>query len=223
MILLTLAGWTSIPLFLRDFAHGPFAIDAWTANGWRYGVSALLWAPVLVLGLWRRNLPQGHLASGTGAEHLQHHRAGRVRHRAVHGQARPHDLQHAAADYLPHRRRGAPVPRRTPRHQDPRIPVGHGDGDDRHGRHAHVPGRRTGRRHRHRRHDLDRRGAVLRLLRAERAQVDAGVPPLHRLRRRQPVHRGGHRRAHARVRGPPRNDGARPCRACASSCSCCRR
>ncbi|GMV26849.1 MAG: hypothetical protein AMXMBFR58_28800 [Phycisphaerae bacterium] len=59
MILLTLAGWTSIPLFLRDFAHGPFAIDAWTANGWRYGVSALLWAPVLVLGLWRRDLPKG--------------------------------------------------------------------------------------------------------------------------------------------------------------------
>ncbi len=59
MILLTLLGWTSIPLFLWHFAHGEHRTDAWTVNGWRYGVSALLWAPVLVLGLWRRNLPTG--------------------------------------------------------------------------------------------------------------------------------------------------------------------
>jgi len=59
MILLALAGWTSIPLFLRHFAQGEHAIDAWTANGWRYGVSALLWAPVLVLGWWRKSLPKG--------------------------------------------------------------------------------------------------------------------------------------------------------------------
>ncbi len=59
MILLTLAGWTSIPLFLRHFATGEHAIDAWTANGWRYGVSALLWAPVLLIGLAKGTLPAG--------------------------------------------------------------------------------------------------------------------------------------------------------------------
>lgn len=59
MILLTLAGWTSIPLFLRHFATGEHAIDAWTANGWRYGVSALMWAPVLLIGLVRGTLPAG--------------------------------------------------------------------------------------------------------------------------------------------------------------------
>lgn len=56
MIILTLAGWTSIPIFLRWFKDD---IDGWTANGWRYGFSALMWLPVLVVGLWRRNLPKG--------------------------------------------------------------------------------------------------------------------------------------------------------------------
>ncbi len=56
MIALTLASWTSIPLFLKDFTG---EIDGWTANGWRYGFSALMWLPVLVLGAARRNLPPG--------------------------------------------------------------------------------------------------------------------------------------------------------------------
>jgi drug/metabolite transporter (DMT)-like permease len=56
MILLTLSGWTSIPIFLRWFKDD---IDGWTANGWRYGFSALMWLPVLALGLWRKNLPKG--------------------------------------------------------------------------------------------------------------------------------------------------------------------
>lgn len=56
LIVLTLLGWTSIPLFLRHFAQ---LIDPWTANGWRYGFSALLWAPVLVVGARRGNLPAG--------------------------------------------------------------------------------------------------------------------------------------------------------------------
>lgn len=55
-IIFTLAGWSSIPLFLRFFASD---IDAWTANGWRYGVSALLWLPVLIFGWYRRNMPKG--------------------------------------------------------------------------------------------------------------------------------------------------------------------
>lgn len=55
-IVLTLISWSSIPLFLRHFAD---SIDAWTSNGWRYGFSALLWAPVLVFALWRKKLPPG--------------------------------------------------------------------------------------------------------------------------------------------------------------------
>ncbi|MDX2131549.1 MAG: DMT family transporter [Planctomycetota bacterium] len=55
-IVSTLAGWTSIPLFLRFLTKD---VDAWTANGWRYGVSALLWLPVLLLGWRRGTLPKG--------------------------------------------------------------------------------------------------------------------------------------------------------------------
>ena len=55
-IILTLVGWSSIPLFLKHFTD---SIDAWTANGWRYGFSALLWLPVLVLGWQRKTLPPG--------------------------------------------------------------------------------------------------------------------------------------------------------------------
>lgn len=56
MIVLTLAGWTSIPLFLRHFAS---QIDLWTSNGWRYGAAALVWAPVVLLGAMRKTLPPG--------------------------------------------------------------------------------------------------------------------------------------------------------------------
>jgi len=62
MIVMTLAGWSSVPLFLRHFAE---SIDAWTSNGWRYGFAALMWLPVALVarargrspaGLWRRAL-----------------------------------------------------------------------------------------------------------------------------------------------------------------------
>lgn len=56
MVVLTLIGWSSVPLFLRHFAE---EIDAWTANGWRYGFSALIWLPVLVVAMWRGGLPKG--------------------------------------------------------------------------------------------------------------------------------------------------------------------
>ena len=56
LIVFTLLGWSSVPLFLKYFTG---YIDAWTANGWRYGVSALFWAPVLMLGVRRGTLPQG--------------------------------------------------------------------------------------------------------------------------------------------------------------------
>jgi drug/metabolite transporter (DMT)-like permease len=55
-LILTLLGWSSIPLFLRYFRDH---IDFWTANGWRYGFSALLWAPALVLAYRRRTAPPG--------------------------------------------------------------------------------------------------------------------------------------------------------------------
>ena len=52
----TLVGWASILLFLKHLV--PY-IDAWTANGWRYGVSALLWLPLLLVGARRGTLPKG--------------------------------------------------------------------------------------------------------------------------------------------------------------------
>jgi len=55
-VILTLVGWSSVPLFLRHFAD---SIDAWTSNGWRYGFSALVWLPVLLIAAWMKSLPRG--------------------------------------------------------------------------------------------------------------------------------------------------------------------
>jgi drug/metabolite transporter (DMT)-like permease len=55
-VVLTLLCWSSVPLFLRYFAE---SIDAWTSNGWRYGVSALMWAPVLLFVHFRKRMPRG--------------------------------------------------------------------------------------------------------------------------------------------------------------------
>lgn len=55
-IVLTLVGWSSVPLFIRHFAE---SIDIWTSNGWRYGFSAFLWLPVVVWGLAKAGLPAG--------------------------------------------------------------------------------------------------------------------------------------------------------------------
>lgn len=55
-IVLTLVGWSSVPLFIRHFAD---SIDVWTSNGWRYGFSAFLWLPVVIWGLARGGLPEG--------------------------------------------------------------------------------------------------------------------------------------------------------------------
>lgn len=56
MVVMTLVGWSSVPLFLKHFSE---SIDTWTSNGWRYGFSALVWAPVLIVGLARSRLPDG--------------------------------------------------------------------------------------------------------------------------------------------------------------------
>src|SRR5829696_9009228 len=53
-LVLTLLGWSSIPLFLKHFTG---LIDGFTANGWRYGIAALLWAPAIALAWGRNRLP----------------------------------------------------------------------------------------------------------------------------------------------------------------------
>lgn len=46
-VVLTLGGWTIVPILIKEFTTD---VDAWTSNGWRYGFSALLWLPLL---MWR--------------------------------------------------------------------------------------------------------------------------------------------------------------------------
>lgn len=55
-IVMTLLGWASVPLFLKHFTH---SMDAWASNGWRYGFSALLWAPLILVLLYRKRMPEG--------------------------------------------------------------------------------------------------------------------------------------------------------------------
>ncbi|HVP13471.1 MAG TPA: DMT family transporter [Phycisphaerae bacterium] len=55
-VVATLVGWASILLFLKQLS--PY-MDGWTSNGWRYGISALLWLPLLVVGGRRGTLPEG--------------------------------------------------------------------------------------------------------------------------------------------------------------------
>lgn len=77
LVVFTLLGWSSVPLFVKYFAD---YIDVWTSNGWRYGFAALLWAPALWIGrargrpgLWRAALvPSAFNAAGQvcfGAAH----------------------------------------------------------------------------------------------------------------------------------------------------------
>ena len=55
LILLTLLGWSSVPLFLKHFTG---SLDAWTTNGWRYGMSALFWAPYLIYATHKGRVPR---------------------------------------------------------------------------------------------------------------------------------------------------------------------
>lgn len=57
-LILTLLGWASSPLFLNYFKHD---MDAWTSNGWRYGISALFWLPFLA-----RHVSRGREAGHVG-------------------------------------------------------------------------------------------------------------------------------------------------------------
>jgi drug/metabolite transporter (DMT)-like permease len=55
-VLCTLLGWSSVPLFIKHFSHD---IDHWTSNGWRYGFSALVWLPVVLIAWKRGRTPPG--------------------------------------------------------------------------------------------------------------------------------------------------------------------
>lgn len=72
LIVLTLACWTTIPLYLSHLKGIPHPsgelghdgkplplVDAWTANGWRYGFSTLLWVPPLLFAWFRGRMPAG--------------------------------------------------------------------------------------------------------------------------------------------------------------------
>lgn len=52
----TLFCWSSVPLFLKYFSK---LTDGWATNGWRYGMSALFWIPVLVIVGLKGKLPRG--------------------------------------------------------------------------------------------------------------------------------------------------------------------
>jgi drug/metabolite transporter (DMT)-like permease len=55
----TLIGWASVPLFLKYFTLTDHYLDPWTANGWRYPMSALILLPVLIAHAAGRGLPAG--------------------------------------------------------------------------------------------------------------------------------------------------------------------
>ena len=68
LILMTLLSWSAVPLFLKFFARpdavtGRALIDGFSANGWRYGLSALFWLPLLFVAWRRGRLPKGILTA----------------------------------------------------------------------------------------------------------------------------------------------------------------
>jgi drug/metabolite transporter (DMT)-like permease len=52
----TLGGWSLTPVFVGSLTEH---IDAWTSNGWRYGLAALTWMPLLAAARWRGRWPVG--------------------------------------------------------------------------------------------------------------------------------------------------------------------
>lgn len=57
LVVLTLLSWASVPLFLREFKLVGI-IDPFTANGWRYGISAAFWLPYLFYLAKKNQLPR---------------------------------------------------------------------------------------------------------------------------------------------------------------------
>ncbi|MEN1704665.1 MAG: DMT family transporter [Planctomycetota bacterium] len=66
LIILTLAGWTAVPLLIEEFTKD---VDGWTSNGWRYGFAALIWSPLLLWkalkGTWSKGLLAAALVPGS--------------------------------------------------------------------------------------------------------------------------------------------------------------
>lgn len=62
LVALTLFSWAAVPLFLHQFKKDG-VIDPFTANGWRYGVSALFWLPYLGWLASKGQLPRALLAA----------------------------------------------------------------------------------------------------------------------------------------------------------------
>lgn len=56
LIVFTLLSWASVPLFLRHFTTA-YHLDPFSANGWRYGISAAFWLPFLFYAWSRGKLP----------------------------------------------------------------------------------------------------------------------------------------------------------------------
>jgi len=52
----TLFCWTVTPLFIE---HLTGVFDLWASNGWRYGLAALIWLPLLLLTIARGKMPPG--------------------------------------------------------------------------------------------------------------------------------------------------------------------
>jgi len=59
----TLLSWSSVPLFLHWFAGPQFGLEAFSQNGWRYGISAVFWLPFLAWAFFGR----GRGGGGGGA------------------------------------------------------------------------------------------------------------------------------------------------------------
>jgi len=62
LILVTLLSWASIPLFLRSL-WTDYHLDPFTANGYRYALSAAFWLPFLIFARRRGNLPTALLTA----------------------------------------------------------------------------------------------------------------------------------------------------------------
>lgn len=56
LVVFTLLSWASVPLFLKHFAH--LHLDPYSQNGWRYGISAAFWLPVLLVARRRGLIPR---------------------------------------------------------------------------------------------------------------------------------------------------------------------
>ena len=62
LVVATLLSWAAVPLFLHQFRKDG-VIDPYTANGWRYGISALFWLPYLAWLARKGQLPRALLVA----------------------------------------------------------------------------------------------------------------------------------------------------------------